>query len=313
MPNPYGYINTMIVRMVGAHQSNLNPTDYGYVHPTFRTFEDVARAFYSTIPSRLAANMGPDANFDPKFVGSGNTFGWEADTITNRTTVSDTVSKGLEFEAVWNPTRNWRIAVNVAKNEAVKAGVAKDELDFANTWIANLQSAFDGALLRGWRNPPSESATLLGQYRSESVSGIETANALSGTASPEIRKWRANLVTRYEFSEGFLRGFSVGGSARWQDKVGIGYRFLADPTGREYADLANPYFGPGELQIDGSLGYRRRVKLLGLPVDWNIGLNVRNLVASDDLIPIRANADGSWGTVRIPPHRTWMLNNSLRF
>lgn len=311
--NPYGYINTMISRTVGAHQAGLRPADYGYVHPTFNTFEDVARAFYATIPARLQRNIGPATNFEPKFAGTGNSLSWEADTITNRASVSDTVSTGLEVEAVWNPVRNWRIAVNVSKNEAVKANVAREELDFANQWIANLQTQYDGALLRGWRNPPTESATLLGQYRTESVADIETANALSGTKAPEIRKWRANLVTRYEFSSGRLRGFSVGGAARWQDKLGIGYPFLEDATGRDYADLANPYYGPEELQVDVSFGYRRRLDILGSRVEWNVGLNIRNLIADDDLIPIRANADGSYGTVRIPPHRAWSLSNSFRF
>jgi len=311
--NPYAYLNSMIVRMVGAHQVNLRPADYGYVHPTFNTFEDVARAFHATTPARLTRNTGPDKNFDPKFVGTGNTFGWEADTITNRASVSDTVSTGLEVELVWNPVRNWRVAVNVAKNEAVKANVAAEELAFANEWIANLQSMYNGSLLRGWRNPPSESATLLGQYRGEHVSPIETAAALSGTKSPEIREWRANLVTRYEFTEGRLRGFSAGGAVRWQDKLGIGYPFVIDASGKEVADLSRPYLGPDELQVDVSFGYRRRLELFGTRIDWNLGLNVRNAIASDDLIPIKANADGSYGTVRIPPHRTWTVSNSFRF
>jgi len=154
---------------------------------------------------------------------------------------------------------------------------------------------------------------LLGQYRGEHVSGIETAAALSGTKAPEIRKWRANLVTRYEFSQGRLRGFSIGGAARWQDKLGIGYPFVVDATGKDVADLANPYFGPDELQVDISFGYRRRLEMLGTRVDWNLGINIRNAIASDDLIPIVANADGSYGTVRIPPHRIWSISNSFRF
>ncbi len=311
--NPYGYINTMIVRMVAAHQLNLLPADYGYVHPSFQTFEDVARAFYATIPQRLQDRMGPDHNFDPRFVGTGNNLVWEADTVTNRAAVSDTVSTGLELEAIWNPIRNWRISFGVAKNEAVKAGVARDELEFAYAWISNVQTMYNGALQQGWRNPPTENGPPLVQYNANTVSDIETAAALSGTRSPEIRKWRANLVTRYEFTSGILRGFSIGGAARWQDKVGIGYPFLTDANGKEYADITRPYYGPDSLQVDASLGYRRRITLFRHSVDWNVGINVRNLIADDDLIPIRANADGSWGSVRIPPHRTWMLSTAFRF
>lgn len=71
--------------------------------------------------------------------------------------------------------------------------------------------------------------------------------------------------------------------------------------------------GPNEFNVDASLGYRRKINLFGTPVDWNIGLNIRNLVADDELIPIKANADGSYGTVRVPPYRMWMVSNSFRF
>jgi hypothetical protein len=73
------------------------------------------------------------------------------------------------------------------------------------------------------------------------------------TKSPEIRKWRVILVTRYEFSEGRLRGFSVGGAVRWQDMLGIRYPFIIDAAGNDVADLSRPYLGPDELQIDMSL------------------------------------------------------------
>ncbi len=313
VPNPYQYQNAMIVRMTGAHQAGLIPSQFGYIHPTFNTFEDVARAYFEAIPARLRANMGPDKNFNPEFIGTGATFGWDPDTITNLTSVSDTVSEGLEFEVIWNPTPSWRIAVNASKNEAVKANAAAEELAFAYEWISNLQTLYGGALSRGSRNPPTETLPPIPQYRGETVSQIETANALSGTRSPEIREWRFNLVTRYEFRTGPLRGFSIGGAARWQDKAGIGYPFIENEAGNEVADLSNPYYGPEEFNLDASLGYRRKINLFGTDVDWNIGLNIRNLVADDELIPIKANADGTYGTVRVPPYRMWSLNNSFRF
>ena len=41
--------------------------------------------------------------------------------------------------------------------------------------------------------------------------------------------------------------------------------------------------------------------------------NIRNVTGQEDIIPIVANADGSWGTVRIPPERTWRITNSFRW
>ena len=84
-------------------------------------------------------------------------------------------------------------------------------------------------------------------------------------------------------------------------------------NGASVADVSRPYYGPSDTKIDLNLGYRHRLKIRGANLMWNINLNVRNLNAKDELIPIAANADGSWGTFRIPPERTWSLTNAIAF
>jgi hypothetical protein len=152
-----------------------------------------------------------------------------------------------------------------------------------------------------------------GQYQGDAVASAQTANALSGTKTPEIRKWRANLVTRYEFQSGRLRGFRVGGAARWQDKVAIGYPYILNSLGTEVADIQHPFFGPDSLLIDLNCGYRTKLKFFERRIDCDLTLNLINAFADDELIPIVANADGSWGTVRIPSERTWAAVASFRF
>ena len=311
--NPYSFIDTTITRMVSAHNQGLRPANYGYTYAGFTTFEDVARAFYATIPERLKKNIGPGANFNPHFVGTGSSLAWEPDSITNLASLSDTVSTGTEFEVVLNPTRSWRIAVNAAKNEAVKANVAREELAFAAAWGKNLESMYDGNLLKGWRLPPTEANTIWPSYQAATLGALQVQNALSGTRTSEIRKWRANLVSSYDFREGFLNGFRVGGSMRWQDKIGTGYPYILDAQGNSVADIAHPFWGPEELQVDLAFGYRRKFKTFGTPIDWSIGLNIRNLIANDHFIPIKSNPDGTYGTFRIPPNRAWSITNSFRF
>jgi outer membrane receptor protein involved in Fe transport len=312
--NPYSYISTMIGRMLSSRDAGLSPADFNYIHPSFQTFSDVALAFYDTIPARLKANIGADKNFNPRFTGSGATLQWVPDNITNLSSTSDTESTGTEFEAIINPSRNWRISVSVAKNEAVKANVATEELAFADAWKRNLDTMYNGALLPGSRNPASnETLNFFSQYTSETLPSIRTAAALSGAATPEIRKWRANFVTRYDFREGFLRGVNIGGALRWQDKIGIGYPFTTNATGQSVADITRPYWGPTSTVVDLSVGYMRKLTIFGSPITWNVGLNVRNLNAKDQVIPIAANADGSWGTFRIPPERQWTLTNAFSF
>jgi hypothetical protein len=222
----------------------------------------------------------------------------------------------MEYEAIVNPAPGWRVSVSFAKNEAVKADVAREDLAFANEWVANVRAKDGGALINGQRNPV-QSATLgtfLAQYDGEHVTFIRTSAAQSGVSSAEIRKWRANVVTRYEFQRGIVRGLSIGGALRWQDKVGIGYpNISATPNSQYIPDIAHPLYGPTDTQVDLSLGYKNKFKLRGSTILWNIGVNVRNLNAKDRLIPIAANPDGSWATFRIPPERQWSLTNAFSF
>ena len=140
--------------------------------------------------------------------------------------------------------------------------------------------------------------------------------------TPEVRKWRVNFVTRYEFQSGFLRGFSMGGSVRWQDRVGIGYPLVSPrPTvvidGVTYSydasDRTRPFWGPSDIKFDVNFGYKRKLTVRGAPITWSVGMSVRNLNAKDELIPIGANADGTIGFFRIPPERNWSVTNSFAF
>lgn len=311
--NPYNYISSQIGRLLAARDAGLLPADFNYNYPGWNSFSDVARALYSTIPARMQANIGAEKNFNPRFTGSGSSLQWIPDTIVGLTSTSDTESKGTEFETILNPSRSWRISLSVAKNEATKAKVAAAELAFAAAWKENLDSMYGGMLLPGARNPSSgELGRFYDQYVAETLPGIRTTAALSGVPASEIRKWRVNFVTRYDFRTGLLKGVNVGGAVRWQDKIGIGYP-LVTQGGVSISDVTRPYWGPRDLKFDLSAGYTRELRVSARPITWTVGLHVANLNAQDELIPIKANADGSWGTFRIPPERTWSLTNSFAF
>jgi hypothetical protein len=128
-----------------------------------------------------------------------------------------------------------------------------------------------------------------------------------GTASPEIRKWRYNVITSYDFRKGFLKGVGVGGAYRWQDKVAIGYPCLPNGT----YDLTQPYYGPSEAGTDLWVSYQR--KLLE-KYNWKIQLNVRNAFAKHGLIPISIEPDGNtWASVRVKPVQEWFVTNTFTF
>lgn len=311
--NPYSYVSGLITRLIASRDAGLAPANWGYVYPGWNSFSDVALAVYDTLPGRFKANIGADKNFNPRFTGSGNTLQWTPESIINLASTSNTESTGTEYEAIINPVKGWRISLSVAQTEAVKANVAVEELAWADEWKKNLDTMFDGKLLPGSRAPTSGTTlTFYSQYLAEALPSIRTASRLSGSKAPEIREWRANLVTRYEFQSGFLRGFGIGGAVRWQDKIGIGYPYIVE-NGLTVADIKNPFYGPDDATFDANFTYKRRFKVMGNSINWSIYVSLTNLSAKDELIPIRANPDGTWGTFRIPPERTWSVSNTFSF
>ena len=136
--------------------------------------------------------------------------------------------------------------------------------------------------------------------------------AAEGVSSPEIRKYRVNLVTNYRFSHAsFLRGFGLGSGLRWQDRVGVGYPVSYTSSGSIFIDRAKPYYAPAEANVDLFASYTRRLRQDH--VEWKVQLNVRNLVGRQGTIPITAQPDGSPASVRLAPDRRWYLTNSFGF
>ncbi|HEX2100246.1 MAG TPA: hypothetical protein VHF69_06275, partial [Candidatus Synoicihabitans sp.] len=233
-----------------------------------------------------------------------------AHTPIGRSDVTSSVSKGVEFEGVFNVTKNWRIAFNVAKQEAVRG-------DTSPTFEAVLDER-----LAQYRNPQLWDETIgawtVGLYaQTNLINTLNTAKLSAGEVTPELRKWRANIVSNYKFSRGKLKGFGFGGAARWQDRVAIGYPVVNDPELGLVTDIRNPFMGSPETTFDGWLSYERKLRY---GIHWKLQLNVRNLLNDNRFIPVKANpvtaGDLSTREVaawRIGAERTWELTSTFSF
>jgi hypothetical protein len=143
-----------------------------------------------------------------------------------------------------------------------------------------------------------------------------TALATEGSVSAEQRRWRFNFVTHYAFKRGMvfgrsLKGWSLGGAVRWQDRLGIGYPTTRNVDGSVSLDLQHPWYAPAETNVDFFTAYERRI--LGDRIGWKLQLNVRNLIARDTLIPVTEQPWGEPAVVRLPPERRWFLTNTFSF
>ncbi|MDQ8186054.1 TonB-dependent receptor plug domain-containing protein [Pelagicoccus sp. SDUM812002] len=230
---------------------------------------------------------------------------------------SDFRSKGTEYELFFQPTENWNIVLNAAKVEAQRFNIASS---YAN-YVKERWDLYKGAYgdLKLYSGSSTDPETLRWKYGTEFYANYLAGVLINRSQVPELREWRANLITNYGFKDGRLAGLNIGGAIRWQDEVAIGYpgmiaeeaveEFGLEP-GDEMYDVSNPYMGPSETSLDLWANYT--VKLSD-SIDWKIQLNVSNVTADDELIPVTVNVDGSPAASRIAPQRTWTIANTFSF
>jgi hypothetical protein len=237
----------------------------------------------------------------------------------NRSDTADVNAEGYEVELTYNPTKNWRISANAAKQETIQSNLlprTKAIIEkMTPVWrsIGNVPADTYGA---------GEGAGL--PFAGENFQAyvdrlflVPFANAIAqeGVKSPEQREWRLNLITNYTFASDSalfprFKGLNVGGGLRWQSKAAVGYP-ISSSGGVTVVDVAHPYFDEAQLNADVWIGYRRKV--FNDRVGWKIQLNVTNVTTGDDPIVVRAQPWGAPAIVRIPPERRWYLTNTFTF
>ncbi|MEM9160716.1 MAG: TonB-dependent receptor, partial [Verrucomicrobiota bacterium] len=219
----------------------------------------------------------------------------------------DATSIGKEFEFTASPNQNLRLTMNASQTEAFRNNVGGRQVIefveltdwyFANTEAGNIRLYGGGGA--------NTTAKQWNKFRAK----YSLTKLLEGTASPELREWRFNAVGNYRFNEGFLKGFSVGGGFRWADDVVLGYDLTEDENGDPVYDLNSPHIGPTDTKVDLTFSYRKKLEN---GMNWRVQLNVRDIFAEKELIPISTQPDGSWAAVRIPGSTTWQLTNVFEF
>ncbi len=143
-------------------------------------------------------------------------------------------------------------------------------------------------------DPNDGDRTLSEYYEEITVNGpIGSAviQALDGKPNEFDRQKRWNFNASYRFTDGIFDGFTVGGAARWREAPVVGHA-SKDVSGNENIDLDAPYFGGEEFYIDAFARYRGKLKWLG-DRDYDLQLNVRNLLDKDDYISVIKGVEGN--------------------
>ncbi|HEY1109003.1 MAG TPA: hypothetical protein VGE76_10235, partial [Opitutaceae bacterium] len=281
----YGALNRDLLRLDANDDGRIDDAIRGEVAvnpatgltPDGRTIDQALASLYPNFGRLKAARSAiapylTDAlktAYNYRIASDGSSLTQAAGPIADTT---DIEARGFEAELVLNPTRQWRIALNAAKQETVNTNIAPGLTAFLNDiWLPHLAQYGD----LDW-NAPAEpvSGNTTVQQINDNILEYLALKGQEGPPQAEQRKWRFNLINRYTFTEGRLKGFSIGGTVRWEDKFATGYPMIAGPGGIQLPDIHHPYWSDTAFSYDLLVGYRRRI--LGNR-EWTAQLNIRNL------------------------------------
>ena len=235
---------------------------------------------------------------------------------------TDFTATGMEFEVVCNPTSQWRILANVARQETIKSNV----LPFSQAFQKRMAPIYDELAGRaagnypvGWRSGdplPSTTETFATLIDRSVRVPLATELASQGVPVAEQRTWRVNAVATYSFGRGSifgerLRGWSVGGGVRWQSRFVLGYPSSRNADTTPSFDRTKPYYAPAEVNGDLWVRYERRI--WDGRIQWRAQINVVNLYGDDTPVPIGVQPWGEVASVRLAPERRWYLTNTFSF
>jgi Outer membrane receptor for ferric coprogen and ferric-rhodotorulic acid len=223
---------------------------------------------------------------------------------------ADVTSRGYELEATYNPTANWRLKFNLAQQEAFDSNIGDSVTQYLAERLPVWTSVRDDDGNRWW---DYNNGQPLVRYLSDILAPYSFEVANSGKPRPQLRKWRANLLTNYDFSSGPLRNWSIGGAVRWEDKAAIGFFGMPPDENGLIVNLdpARPIYDKARYHFDANIAYR--FKFLNDKVRGRVQLNVRDIFESGRLQPIAVNPDGAAYAFRIVDPRQFILSTNFEF
>ena len=234
----------------------------------------------------------------------------------------DTLARGFEFEANYNPVPAWTMKLNVTKTETLNEKIAPELRQWITERLPVWQSIIDPTTGKPWFTSTYGSSTsvaansAIGFYQANVISQIDQLRATEGQVRPQIRKYRANFSTNFRLSgiteNRVLKRFNVGGAVRWEDKGAIGYYGAQQPPAIVTSyDLTRPIYDKGHTYIDLLLGYRAR--LFNDRVSTRFQLNVRNVQEDGRLQPVAAFPNGQPYAYRIIEPRVFIASAAFDY
>ncbi len=257
----------------------------------------------------------------PEIMANAWGFSWKTDDLTESGLgsfrfTSDLIAKGYEVELNAQITNSWRLTVNASRIESTLNNIGQTPVPGGSMTMIDYLLDFDRRLnqtvmgdLRIW-SPQDDAGNARNNWNGYADGDLKARLAEQGTVVPENRLWHINLITNYDFQEGRLKGWTLGGSLRYQSAATLAYTPIQGDNFISY-DLSAPYRDKAQYDVDLWVGYQRRI--FGDKIGWNIKLNVANVGVGNSLVPVTVQPDGTHAARRIRPPQYMFVTNTFSF
>ena len=236
----------------------------------------------------------------------------------NAASTENLVSQGESLEVSFRPNRNWDFIGGVDRLENVATNVGREVAEFLAVRAPFYKKYFDEGLRADGSTTTASSTRLVDTFVNTIAGNYVNEILKEGISNRGISEYTARLVGRYKFTEGRLRGLTLGSNLRWESGKVLGYAQkettfnfggLSNFPGR-VSDTTREYRGDPQLAGGMFASYGRRI--FGGRIGWRVQFNAQNLFGEHGLRVFAANPDGSpiWA---MAPARTYELSNSFEF
>ncbi|MFM9081552.1 MAG: TonB-dependent receptor plug domain-containing protein [Opitutaceae bacterium] len=253
-------------------------------------------------------------------------------------------SRGTEIEIVGQVTSGWSLSVNFAQNKSTRTNMAPEYRAYIDHWKPYWLKYRDLSITQNINQPRPQRApgfqdwntpaviagtgdfTLNTDSVNEAIADAESAffdnpHVFEGKRFVGDPLYTVNLRTRYDFREGFLKGFSVGGGTRWRVNRIAGARTdYSVAPGSDFTDKWNGrtidrvtlVSAKDQNVYDLQFGYSRQV--FSRKVRWSAQLNINNVLNQRELIVNNIHPRTlSPLTFRYQDPRQFVLTNTFGF
>ncbi|RXK56370.1 hypothetical protein ESB00_11015 [Oleiharenicola lentus] len=223
------------------------------------------------------------------------------------------VASGKEWGMDWQVTKNFQLRFNMNTQDVTESDIGLpwwewldleipkyQALTFPEGGISNPRDLNSNGVIDTWNwntawISDSDQRTVAQRYDEvviRGANGKDIIQSLDGRPNEFVRENRYNVNWMYRFSEGRLKGLSVGGAFRHRAAPVLSFnKKLVNGIGA--LDIENPFYGKEENLVDLSFNYRRKLNDSFWGVKgYNIGLNIRNVLDDSDLYDKLINVSG---------------------